>query len=156
MGVRLTVGLSISGVRYVFFVVEAETSQLPSINAFVKGDYTENTQFLQEAHFVPEAAVSLAAAKRQGEPVQLGILAQEALRLSSTGSLDLSLFPEWDRFWAMQLMGLAPWTAIATGFKRLRLTHSPIDRQFATMMRLWLAVFLIVPAVIGKRAPLSH
>jgi len=95
---------------HVFFVTEAESSQLPTVNGFVKGDFDQNVIFLKSCTWVKESAVIQAAASQW----RFEVLAANAVEL------DAALKPRaatntTDKFWAMQLLGLAPLSSILDG-----------------------------------------
>jgi hypothetical protein len=56
---------------------------------------------------------------------------------------------ELDRFWGMQLMGLAPYNGILNAFAQLRLSHQADDSHIGNMMRCWLLVFLMLPCLLS-------
>eukprot|EP01043_Picozoa_sp_COSAG02_P001000 COSAG02_NODE_20_length_53673_cov_86.864841_35_plen_375_part_00 len=147
---------------HIFFVTEAESSQLPTINGFVKGNFVDNVQLLEtvraQGGFVPEAVVAAAcldAVPRDTE-VSWGAIAENSKQLNAGGGVAsanrfestcerLSRKP----FWAMQLMGLSPLSGIASRYSRRRLRHAADgDRQFSLQIKVWHLLFLLVPCVV--------
>jgi len=128
---------------YIFFVTEAESSQLPTVNAFVKGDFDENIMFLSGCTWVKEEAVVQAAMSQW----RFHSLAAEAVRYNKIRNPSI-LHQRSDRFWSMQLLGLAPLSGILQGYKRLQLKQALVDYKYANTMRGWLIFFLIGPCAI--------
>ena len=99
---------------YYFFVVDSESSQLPTVNAYLKGNFEQNTQFLANASWVHEVSIAKAAAARRGQPLHFDELAQDAIKINKQQSMENVL----DRFWGMGLMGLVPLSAVLNGFTK--------------------------------------
>lgn len=146
---------------HIFFVTEAESSQLPTINGFVKGNFVDNVQLLEivraQGGFVPEVVVadvcldvpidsevSWAAIAEKSKQLNAGGAAANAGRTESTFER-LSRKP----FWAMQLMGMSPLSGIASMYNRRRLWHAADgDKEFSLQLKVWHLVFLLFPCVI--------
>ena len=136
-------------------LAEAESSQLPTINGFIKGDPSANLAFLQSSEWISEAHIAAAcqsvkgaiswadvarAAKSRSAEDEDGSLAPTAVGLAE-GLMDKS-------FWAMQALGLPPVSGAFSGYRRLRLEHDQEDYEFASCMRFWYLFMLLVPGIL--------
>ena len=140
---------------YYFFAMDVESSQLPTINSFLKGDFDKNVQWLQDV-------------KRVGGMGVPEVLVCRVAREKREGALDWSsmadtLRSEWNTLghdharvdaenlpfmWAMQLMGLPPISALFSRYRHVCLQHDSVDHVFAHKVRLWYLVWLICPPLL--------
>ena len=131
---------------YVFFVTEAESSQLPTVNACLKSSKDDNVAWLQASKLVDEAAVAEACCNAgvafgpfYGWPAVADLVSKQGHTVSSgQGFLYKGLGVErvmGHSFWAMQTLGLPPASGAFSGYQRLRLQHDEADHKFASSMR---------------------
>lgn len=157
---------------HVFFVTEAESSQLPTINGFMKGSFKTNLDWLGRSDFLSEASVATAcrdstsscfvgwaavarAAKKLDQAAAAATSPQHQHdlnhsdvigQLSTTSGAVERLMDK--SFWAMQTLGLPPVSGALVLYRRLRLQHDRTDYEFAQNMRYWYLFMLLIPAVL--------
>ena len=142
---------------HIFFVTEAESSQLPTVNAFVKGDFKTNCDWVRESEWVSESCVASSCCGNGDRRFRgWAEVAREARKLrakADKGAQEDRMAQGAERlldqpFWAMQTLGLPPLSGAFTLYRRLRLGHEQSDHDFAFWMRLWYLFMLLLPVVM--------